>query len=275
MPASRKTAKSISATATMVQRNALFVLFLLSLQVTLAAPPSPTCERILSEAYDQYRGLSIWNKFPKIGITIFDPKLPFTLTTVVPAAKSLWRFINDMDADTNFDVTSSYGLRINSINTVDDLWGSPALYASLPKLLEGLSGPTSRAKLDAAARQYLQSRIDRGAKIITSANFGIQEDGTLIRVAFVSPITKNIGRDGIPFVALMSSFVEVFTNMRIEDSELVSREFENEYQSGCLRILSSECTIFSVAREIYRHESDLKNEVHVDVSKKLCGYLHK
>jgi hypothetical protein len=273
MLASRKIAKSINATLTMVLRGAIFFAVLLSLQVTLAAPPSPTCERILSEAYDQYRGLSIWNKFPKIGVTIFDPRLPFTLTTVVPAAKALWKFVNDMDASTDFDVTSSYGLRINSINTVEDLWGSPALYAPLPKLLEGISGPPSREKLDEAARQYLQSRIDRGAKVITSANFGIKEDGTLIRVAFVSPITKNIERDGIPFVALMSSFVEVFTNMRIEDSELVSREFESEYESGCLRLLSRECTIFGLAREIYRHENDLKNDIHVDVSKKLCDYL--
>lgn len=123
------------------------------------------------------------------------------------------------------------------------------------------------------ARDYLQARIDRGDKMITSINFGIKKGESDIRVAFVSPVAKNIGENGISFEDLVVSLFTVFTNMRIEDSERANQELRSEYGAGCLQSFSKRCLLFDLGREIYRHAPDLKKDARVDVTKKICGYL--
>jgi hypothetical protein len=244
-------------------------LLLVSLTVSYAGGLS--CDAIMRDAYDRSRGLTIWDQFPKIGVPIADPQRQLFVNHGVPLAEKIWRFMNDIDSDEPIRVTPHFAMRIKSIAGVDDLWGDKVLYVSLSKVI-GRS-PIQPEKVDTASRKILQSRIDGGSPIITSYNFDIKESGKISRIAFVSPVIRNIPPNGLSDFDLATTFLEVFTNLRIEEVPGLRDEVAREYTAGCLDVFSKECTIFDIARNMYRHTNDLKKDLEIDVASKICHYV--
>ena len=255
-----------------IMSTAFFGILILSLHSNPIHAQSVSCEAILEGAYDKSQGLQVWEQFPRIGILMGDPRRSLLMEHGIPLAVTMWRFLNDIDTKQNFESTPHFAIRVNPIESVDDLWGSKAFYAPISKITSASAAP---AEIDRAAREYLQKRIDSAAAFITSYNLSIKEEGKDLRVAFISPVTTNIHSEALPLDLLAASFFAVFTNMRIEDSQLARQEFAGEYGAGCLQNSTRKCVIFSLGREIYRHALDLKNKARADVTADLCGYLCK
>jgi hypothetical protein len=245
---------------------------LLLASVTASGAQKLSCESILKDAYDRTRGLVVWDDFPKLGALIRDPEGQYFVDRGGPLAEAIWRFLNDISNDEKFRITSYFAMRLKSIKDVDELWGDKALYVPLSKISG--SSRVSDEKVEVAARQVLKSRIDAGSAIITSYNFDIREDGKVVRAAFVSPVIKNTPPDGPSLSDLAVAFLEVFTNLRIEDSVVLREELTKEYSAGCLQKFSKQCVMFDIARNMYRHANKLKTKAREDVAIDICGYVH-
>lgn len=247
---------------------------LLLVLVTASSAQKLSCESILKDAYDRSRGLVVWDDFPKIGIPIGDSERQFFVDGGVPLAEAMWRFMNGISYDQTFHLTPYFAARVNSIKDVDELWGNKSLYVPFSKISG--SSPVPAEQINLAARDVLKSRIDAGATIITSYNFDIQEQegGKALRVAFVSPVIKNIPPSGLSFSDLAIAFLEVFTNLRIEDFSALRDEVTEEYSVGCLQKFSKQCVVFGIAKNMYRHASELRKETKVDVANEICSYVN-
>ncbi len=245
---------------------------LLLASMTASGAQKLSCESILKDAYDRSRGLVVWDDFPKLGALNRDPEGRFFVDRGGPLAEAIWRFLNGINNDQKFRITSYFAVRLKSIKDVDELWGDKALYVPL-STISG-SSPVSVEKIEIAAREVLKSRIDAGASIITSYNFDVREDGKLVRVAFVSPVIKNTPPDSPSLSDLAVAFLEVFTNLRIEDSVALREEVTEEFSAGCLHNFSKQCVMFDIARNIYRHAGELKKKAREDVASEICSYVH-
>lgn len=106
-----------------------------SIYPTEASGENLSCEWLLQDAYDRYRGLSVWDQFPKMGVTIGDPQRGFFMDGGIALAEKMWRFFNDINRDDKFEITQHYAIRINPIRNIDDLWGNKSFYVSMPKLI--------------------------------------------------------------------------------------------------------------------------------------------
>ena len=235
---------------------------------------SVPCEVLLSYSLDKRRGLNIWEKFPKIGVSTNDPTERFFVTKGAPMAEKLWRYLNGMPADAAITSTHHYGMRVRSVNKAGELLGKRFLYASMPELFNA-SNISSMDKIEEAAERYLNQKMDSGAKVITSSIFRVQESEAEFPVAFISPVKRNIVWDNneVPMDQLAAAFFEIFTNLRIEDNWFINRLFLAEYARGCLESNDASCRIFRIGRSLYRHRADFKGDETTDITQKLCRFV--
>jgi hypothetical protein len=244
---------------------------LLLVSVTASSAQKLSCDATLKDGYDRARGLVTWDEFPRIEIPTDDPQRQFFADTGVPLAVTIWRFLNDIDQDQTLQTTSYFAVRVHSIKDVDDLWGNKLLY--VPFSMKTGYSPTEAEQINAAARELLKNLIDHGAATITSYNFDIQQDGKALRIAVISPVVKNIPSSGPSYSDAATAFLEVFTNLRIAESERLKQEVTEEYSAGCLQNFSKQCVVFDIAKTLYRHASEFKNDKKLDIASKICGYV--
>jgi hypothetical protein len=231
------------------------------------------CEVILKYAYDPFRGVVSWEKFPKIGVPADDPFRAFLAEKGLPLAEKIWRYLNRLSPETALEKTEHYAIGVKSIEGVDDILKNKSIFTPSIELLRISKDISSQEKLEATASIYLNKRIDAGAKLITSYVVQDRKDDSRLFVAFISPVSKNIRRQPIEVEEFAASLFEVFTNLRIEDDWFLNRRFVEEYKSGCLDGNSARCDIFNLGREFYAHRSEFRSETRQDPTPKLCGYV--
>jgi hypothetical protein len=269
-------AKSMSIVRNVVCCCLAFLLCIIfPYSITTGKSQVAPCESLLKYSYDKYRGLHIWEKFPKIRIGNDDPLRDYLLTVAAPLSEKMWIFLNRLPSGADIETPPAFSIGVRSVRDESGLVGDKSFYVPVSELLSISLDLGNREKVNKAASQYLNSRVATGAKIITSFVYNAPNSSN--KVAYMSPILGNIDLDKINISTndLAASFFELFTNIRIEDNWFIARQFSEEYASGCLNEAKSSCRLLLLGRALYDHANDLKQDARSDVTQKLCAYIEK
>lgn len=256
------------------QSAAIFAIaFCLTTQSGKAFCQPISCETILRLSYDRHRGLADLSVFPRMRIYINDPLYQYISHDGTAMADKVWRFINRLESSDRIIYSPGFALDVRSIRDLNELPRNKIDYTPVLNLLNIAADLSSAEKRESAAEIYLRRRIENGAKLLTSFSLIV---GTGMRAAYISPVLENIDSSQfqrIPHADLAESFFEVFTNLRVDDNELVNSLFKDELARGCLEGKTKNCQILNIGRSIYGHVDELSRYNGTNVIEKVCEYV--